>query len=263
MKYIDPGNLKCQFCSFISPKGVAVLLGHIGATHKKVLQFLPVNQEKVGEHSPNTLPLSDFQCIHCEKKLTTEHQLDIHYCLEHYREKLQAMFNSVDPKLCPLCGILIRNQSGMIVHIGTVHKKMKELLNANLRISSPVNFSSIVDIPKKMPPSFKCQLCPKKKTFSRRGNLYEHYSLCHYREDIMTIVSENDLACPICFKNMPDMNGLVRHVGGAHDKVELFLPKEYHIKRGKPAVKLKSKISQKKQSCQKNKEIYSIQIHAL
>ena len=111
----------------------------------------------------------------------------------------------------------------MIVHIRTVHKKIKDLHDANLRIAV---------IPKKMPPSFKCQLCKEEtKIFSSRGDLYGHYSLCHYREDIMTFVSESDLACPICFKCMPEISGLLKHVGGAHDKVELFLPKEYHIKR--------------------------------
>ena len=41
MKYIDPAHsLKCRLCSYVGTQRTDVL-GHIGAKHKKVLQFLP------------------------------------------------------------------------------------------------------------------------------------------------------------------------------------------------------------------------------
>jgi len=271
MKYVDNGSKKCRFCSFVSPNGVCSLVAHIGSTHKKVLQFLPfLNGEVVNHEGEGVLPKSKhdggFKCIHCEIKLPTENQLDIHYCLDHYRDKLQAMLNTVDPKLCPHCGILIRNQTGMVVHIGTVHKKVEQLHYSNLRISSPVNFNCIFDISKQTTPNFKCQLCKEVKTYPTRSHLYEHYSTCHYFEELTTIVSDSDV-CPICFKNVPNKNGLLRHIGSTHDKVELFLPTEFHLKRSNQSAKrksktedsrsLKSKTSLKKRAVKKRKKILS------
>ena len=58
--------------------------------------------------------------------------------------------------------------------------------------------------------------------------MYSHYSLSHYTEDLAQLIDQNTMVCPYCGLKK---NNLIKHIGSAHNKVENFLPVEFHLPR--------------------------------
>ena len=99
--------------------------------------------------------------------------------------------------------------------------------------------------------SFQCHLCGEKKI--SRSQLYTHYSTAHYKEELMSLVDRESLQCPFCGWKRNKMELLIPHLGSAHDRVEDYLPPQFHLPRSK--AKKYSKIS----SVSKTKTTHDLQ----
>ena len=71
-----------------------------------------------------------------------------------------------------------------------------------------------------------CHLCPYQNI--KRSQMYSHYSLSHYREDLAQLIDQKTMECPYCGLKK---NNLIRHIGSAHNIVGNFLPVEFHLPR--------------------------------
>ena len=74
-----------------------------------------------------------------------------------------------------------------------------------------------------------CRLCEDQK--KSRSELYNHYSMVHYKEDLVSLIDRKTLRCQFCEVQRNKIDTLVRHLGSVHDKVEDFLPPEFHLPR--------------------------------
>lgn len=78
-----------------------------------------------------------------------------------------------------------------------------------------------------------CHLCPYQNTM--RSQMYIHYSLYHYRENLAQHIDQNTMECPYCEmkknKIYKGEQALIMHIGSAHNKIENYLPVEFHLPR--------------------------------
>ena len=87
-----------------------------------------------------------------------------------------------------------------------------------------------------------CRLCAKKKQFSNRHNLYKHYSLIHFKKEILkdyvwTYQEDgvDKVLCLLCtarrgvIEKKWSLGDAISHVGNTHNIVDKFLPDNYHI----------------------------------
>ena len=79
---------------------------------------------------------------------------------------------------------------------------------------------------------FQCHLCGANRI--SRSQLYAHYSTSHYKEELMSLIDRENLQCQICGWKRNKMQLLIPHVGSVHDKVEDYLPAQFHLPRSKP-----------------------------
>ena len=71
-----------------------------------------------------------------------------------------------------------------------------------------------------------CHLCGGKK--NSRSELYCHYSMLHYKEELMSLIDRETLQCQFCGYRRKNIQLLIPHLGSAHNKVEDFLPAKFH-----------------------------------
>jgi len=114
----------------------------------------------------------------------------------------------------------------------------KEKRRAERRESNkpePVDLEEVTEEMKK----FMCYIC---KIFPRPGSynrseLYRHYALVHYAQDMRKDYLEKysfPCPCPFCPEPARMLEGkdIVNHIGQVHSKVEDYLPAEYHLTGG-------------------------------
>merc|ERR1711884_438617 len=77
--------------------------------------------------------------------------------------------------------------------------------------------------------TFKCHQC--KMGFHTRSLLYQHYSMVHYKSKLRSLLGSNKSKCPYCSKSFKSSVHLLAHIGGKHEKIEAFLPEEYHLSK--------------------------------
>ena len=75
---------------------------------------------------------------------------------------------------------------------------------------------------------YNCHLCQAE--FKLRKSLYEHYSLSHFKQELLTIGRNTSArSCHICGKHFKLENKKIRHLGVTHDLVDYFLEEKHQI----------------------------------
>ena len=96
---------------------------------------------------------------------------------------------------------------------------------------------------------FDCGLC-EDRSFKRRNDLYRHYCLSHYKDQLRQFIEEERDRCKLCSVVLQSQPNLIRHVGVSHGKVDSFLPPHLRIS----GVKTEDPKERKKQNQEKRKE---------
>ena len=203
-----------------------------------------------------------FTCELCQKICWKKKALYRHYSVVHFKEKLRGLLSKESGAQCPRCHWTWEGQTerSKINHIGVDHKVVERFLhNSRKRKKKEVSSADSLLDPEKenqeeknrskrrsrkdsfkssqeaslVRSGFNCHLCRRKKMC--RSRLYNHYSIAHYKEELMSLIDKESLQCPFPFcgwkRNNIDM--LILHLGAAHDKVEDFLPLQFHLPRSK------------------------------
>ena len=128
-KFINEDELSCKICG-VELKRLPYLVCHVGATHDKVEEFLPL------EHLvPRKLAWSHFQegsgyeCAFCPKsrKFGSKLKLYCHLSRCHFKEEIQPLIDE-DKIQCLLCGLKMTRLNTLMSHVGVSHNKIEEFL---------------------------------------------------------------------------------------------------------------------------------------
>ena len=83
------------------------------------------------------------------------------------------------------------------------------------------------------PKSYHC-FCCSYVCVANRSKLYEHYSVVHYKDEILQLIGKSR-KCFKCEKPFhKEMRHNIIHVGITHSLVERFLPEQYHVAKKRP-----------------------------
>ena len=99
---------------------------------------------------------------------------------------------------------------------------------------------------------FECHICNSQQV--SRTNLYSHYALGHFREEMKGAVGESGKDCHHCGKTFSTQDQLICHMGSTHNKVEDYLPQNYHIPKSKRGRKAKKTDEMEEHSSSRDKK---------
>ena len=78
--------------------------------------------------------------------------------------------------------------------------------------------------------ALQCRLCERQVVFKTRRHLYSHYSNIHYKEKLQSFVCpDKKNGCTICGKEFSSKQYLINHIGVSHNKLEDFIPSNFHV----------------------------------
>ena len=210
-----------------------------------------------------------FPCGLCGKICRKQKALSRHYSLVHFKTELVGLLSEESENQCSRCGLAWREytERSKINHIGVDHRVVARFINTNIpekkkkhknrdrvpkefipdheneekykskRRSRKNSVNSCLEESKMIP----CHICGKK--FQSRSELYNHYSITHYKEELRSLVDRENLQCQFCGFQRNKIDVLTVHIGSVHDKVEDFLPAEFHLPRSRSRPVKYSKIS--------------------
>ena len=175
-----------------------------------------------------------FKRLHPDLPLSSSDQHDIR---EHLEKEMMTS-EDIEMNTCKLCGILIERSRDMVAHMAIVHKKIeiylpdKEYEKFQSQDIMEHNRKTKVILNKENLPTqdkiFFCKICPKSSGYERVSSLLAHYSLVHYQDKLREFIDKENKICLICGKKAPKVRLLLAHVVSAHNKLQEYLPEEYH-----------------------------------
>ena len=78
--------------------------------------------------------------------------------------------------------------------------------------------------------ALQCKLCERQVVFQTRRHLYSHYSNIHYKERLQSFICpDKNNGCTICGKEFSSTGGVIYHIGVAHNRLEDFIPSNFHV----------------------------------
>ena len=172
---------------------------------------------KIVEQSSTNL----FPCSMCSQTLQFKSKLYIHYAHVHFRDKLLERFRGLPN--CPFCNTRLKSTDSILTHMGSVHNHVEQFLD-------PVHHAKKMQEKTTSPPEdhVSCYLCTF--TTSNKKDLYMHYSLVHFKEQLINS-SDIDSTCPVCSTQLSsDMTEKVLHIGVTCGYIENCLPIQHHVK---------------------------------
>merc|ERR1712062_285630 len=90
-----------------------------------------------------------------------------------------------------------------------------------------------------------CHLC--RRGSKSRSQLYNHYSITHYKKELMSLIDKKTLKCQFCEYQRNKIDLLIPHIGTKHGKVEKYLPPKFHLPRSRSARKFSKTSSASRQ----------------
>ena len=218
---------------------------------KKEKKSSPVLSKKAPEQKVNNGKTGKFRCQICrDREFSDKKRIYRHYCYAHYKKAILQLIGG-DKKECPFCDKKFRDSMEMVGHVGCTHKKIEDFLPEQFHIkpeSSKKTSTQAQAETGKNCMEYTCGLCAHTKTFTKRGDLYEHYSCVHFRAQLRPYIDEAGDKCPLCdlTHKQPTEYKKVRHLGVVHGMLENFLPLDLQIPKVNPhleAVQVKTKRS--------------------
>ena len=132
-----------------------MLLGHLGAKHKKIhevlLNDLDETEEKECYSDQPNRPNGKMECGLCPQNFSGKSLLYQHYSKEHFEKEMMTFVDS-ETNICKFCDILIRRPKDMIAHVGSVHDKVENFLPDELKINNETQSQDVEDIRGQMEP---------------------------------------------------------------------------------------------------------------
>ena len=218
---------------------------------KKEKKSSLVLSKKTPEHKVNNRKTGKFRCQICrDREFSDKKRIYRHYSYAHYKNAILKLIGG-DKKECPFCDKKFRDSMEMVGHVGCTHKKIEDFLPEQFHIKPETSKKTSIPAPAepgKNIMEFTCGLCAHSKTFTKRGDLYEHYSCVHYRAQLRPYIDEFGDKCSLCdlTHKQPTEYKKVRHLGVVHGMLENFLPPHLQIPKVNPhleAVQVKPKRS--------------------
>ena len=184
------------------------------------------------------------KCQLCDKKCTTPSKLSRHIVESHFRELLKERFSHlVSGNNCTLCGKEFKIARKLIIHIGSKHNKLEEIMVEkglmliqdifnpkfnNMEIKNEKvqsqNDITTTDNPEDNCDNIKilgkCQLCDKKFMNPVRTDMSHHERTPHKgieRKVQSPCLRKN---CTLCGKEFKRAHRLITHIGNKHKKLE-------------------------------------------
>ena len=162
-----------------------------------------------------------------------------HY-VTHFHAQFLGRNGSRDS--CSLCGETFKKASMLSRHLGINHKwldtcNQEAAEQATVGFAGPSNFSKATISKERRIVGTKpreetssdtagivlfCYLCGKDVKNLIRSDLYRHY-VTHYSLEILEM-NRSSTECSFCHKEFVKPSDLARHVGVAHDKIDLIIP---------------------------------------
>ena len=176
----------------------------------------PKSMKIVKQSSTNLFP-----CSMCSQTLQFKSKLYIHYAHVHFRDKLLERFRGLPN--CPFCNNRLKSTDSILTHMGSVHNHVEQFLD-------PVHHAKKMQEKTTSPPEdhVSCYLCTF--TSSNKKDLYMHYSLVHFKEQLIKS-SDIDSTCPVCCTQLSsDITEKVLHIGVTCGYIENCLPIQHHVK---------------------------------
>ena len=162
-----------------------------------------------------------FPCSMCSQTLHFKSKLYAHYALVHFRDKLLERFR--DLTNCPFCNKRLKSIDYILTHMGSVHNHVEQFLDSDHHVKK--THEKTTSLPED---HVSCYLCTF--TTSNKKDLYMHYSLVHFKEQLIKPF-ENDSTCPVCSTQLSsDMTENILHIGVTCGYIENCLPIQLHAK---------------------------------
>ena len=260
----DPGNI------FNLARHIGLVHGKVEELIPEYAKAQPKRKEKgiKKDGSYEEGKSNEMVCYHCSETIvySRREQLYLHY-IRHLRKELSN--SNSNQEVCDICK---KPNPDIARHVGIVHDKVDDFIPDYARISKKKRKSLKIetskeeesdgdknletethtnlkrkkvaptgkdtsDVPTAKPVSLlpasgvvNCHICSKDVVYSSKTVLYTHYSK-HLENDLLSLNTSPE-ECEICDRYFSPRE-LGRHIGVAHNKVEIFLPEEAKVEHAK------------------------------
>ena len=183
-------------------------------------------------------------CAKCLKTFETRSCLYQHYAQVHFKQQIAEKFGLGSQGRCPLCNLMLKSESTVRWHLGVIHGAVEEFLEPQFHVAKnrqrkpvrkPIHPTRSVGTGQLEPlrsnspfrsSKFPCSKCTK--TFDSRNNLYQHYAIVHFKQQLLETFGSGR-ECLICNKKFRNKLTLLFHLGITHSLVDTFLEPEFHV----------------------------------
>ena len=229
-EFVDDQETWCKQCCRNFPDRRAVLC-HVGVKHRllnKVLRKKGIKPLDIGTDTKEESQVGEISCGVCSEDFSQSSARDMakHYC-HHFQDRLPGYFSIFRTNnTCKICKRYFKEESDLLTHIGVKHLKINLLLTANniSSINPPNRGGKTKEDPEEKPwveqqTKYKCFKCLK--YFSSSASFKVH--ICgHFAEELKPFIRE-DKTCNICGEGASSVQGLLRHIGMTHGKLNSIL----------------------------------------
>jgi hypothetical protein len=137
-----------------------------------------------------------------------------HYSIVHFRKQILERCGR-KPQKCPVCGTWKnKTVAAFLRHLGVTHRLVELFLEPQFHAASLTRKKNEALNHFYSSERFPCVFgCLTTKTPS---TLYHHYSVAHFREQILEEFGSKNLKCRLCDKQCRSEEKFLHHVGVAH-----------------------------------------------
>ena len=184
-----------------------------------------------------------YRCKLCKDRWFMERKrLYRHYSYAHFKREIVELVGKKRDQ-CPYCHRKFEDSQDVISHVGISHNKVEEFLQKHITNEHSLGTNP----PSESLVELTCGLCTNKKMFSRRSDLYEHYSCTHFRAQLRPFIDVATDKCPLCklVHKQSSEYKKIRHIGVVHRMVENFLPQSLHIPKNLSPLEVAQSVGRK------------------
>merc|ERR1719244_2240880 len=191
---------------------------------------------------------SESKCFLCPHKAKNLGSLRAHVCAKHFSSDLKRSYSSfMHGNKCGLCQETLKSKMDLVIHIGTKHGRLNELLtlkglpkiapnttsaaneDRQARLQKKINrprrsFPNRGKIAEGITVLSKCEICGRElenmSKFSQHMSLHFSKELKDKFSDLLDVEAKTCLICDKIFPAKANLASLYLHIGSVHSKVE-------------------------------------------
>lgn len=218
-----PDTLNCQQCNNYRAEKPQNLAKHVALVHSMLdvcLRDSSLVERRRREFlsKPKKISIGDV-CPVCKQSIS-KRDSRVHV-IWHYMDDLREMaLEFADPRQCDYCPYTNDKIEKMAKHIALGHSKLDELLGDAVLLDKKQRIAA--NKPKKVQLGSLCPICDA--PFSKNASTRDHV-LCHFLDELRQYVQSfaNPNHCPICPYQSDRLDGMAKHMGLGHSKVDELL----------------------------------------